>query len=373
MDHSRGLIAVVEADLECHDSDCPDCGAPSSDLPPVRAFSVGQVPLRRCYRCGRRHTCEPSPRTVRICAACRLPHLEASDESTPCAACRSGESALQAADPLLAAATEGEVTAALTESWRLLGSARTSAYLGRLLREVAARIDGAPQDGRVILVDQTAVHSLALPSGTVLLSVGAVGAVEDEAELAFVLGHELAHTGSGDVSTALVRLSLRGLVGGRGAPSDTAWREAASDLIRLGYGDPREHEADRAALAALVELGYDPQAPLRFLGRLRERTDRGDPDVAELALAHPPPAQRLQSLEKQRNLQFRAATEVRVDREVFRRAAGHSILAHELAPVRPFDPTPADARLVSRLVSSRLFWTLTGVALLVLVVLLSIL
>jgi len=372
MDHTRGLSATVNSEFESRASDCPDCGAATAGLPPVRTFSLGPVPLRRCHRCGCRRTCESTPRQVRICAGCRLPHLDETDhDSVPCSDCRSGEAALESPDALLAAATEGEVRRALAVSWELLGSAHVSSYLNRLLREVAGRIDGAPTDGQVVLVGQTAVRSLALPSGTVILSVGAMGALEDEAELAFVLGHELAHVGSGDASTALVRLSLRGLAERHDTTSDMAWTEAAQDLIRLGYGDPREHAADRAALHAVVELGYDPEAALRYLGRLRERTDRGDPDVAELALAHPPPALREQRVDTLRSLQFCGPAELRVDREVFRRAAGHSIMAGELVPVHPFDDPTSGTSLSGRLASSRRFWMLIGLLVLALVVVLA--
>jgi predicted Zn-dependent protease len=307
---------------------------------------------------------------LRICAGCELPHLDGTDANDRCEACRSPDAALDPPDAALAAATEVEVGHAMAESWELVGSARATGYFCRVLREVAGRIDGAPADGQVVLVRDRAIRSLALPSGTVLLSVGTLEALEDEAELAFVLGHELAHVAAGDGARALVTLSLRGPDPGHGEDPRALWSNAAQDLIRLGYGDRREYGADAAAWAETAALGYDPQAAVRYLSRVRERTDRGDPELSDLALAHPPPALRIRRLEALRSLHDSAPDTARVDREVFRRAAGHSVLRTELEPVRPFDGPDGGRGLFARLRASKLFWVLSGLLLLVLLALL---
>jgi len=370
MDHARGLIAATGIEVEVHTSDCPECGASSAGIPPVATSLLDGVPLRRCLRCGCRCTCEPAPRRVLQCSDCRLPFLDGPDETERCAGCDSGEFAVEPPDASLASATEAEVRLALADSWPFVGSDGTTAYLRRVLREVAGRIPDAPDDGRVVLVREPSIRTLALPSGTVLLSLGALEWLEDEAELAFVLGHELAHVGAGDAGEALVRIGLRDLVLAGHGQQGPDWSDAALDLIRLGHGDRAEYAADASAIAAMESLGYETQSAVRYLRRLRERTDRGDGEVAELALAHPPATDRLKRVEGLQSLRARSAGAGRVDREVFRRIAGHTALASGLAPVRPFDrPTPSN-RVVVRWGGLRTLWLLAGLLAIVLLALL---
>jgi predicted Zn-dependent protease len=374
MDHSRGLTETIDPQVASHAADCPDCGAPSTVLPSVTSSLLGPVPMRRCFRCGLRRTCEPVPRKVRICALCRLPHLDGDDSDERCAGCRSGEFALEAPEPAMAAATEAEVRRALVSEWGFVGAERTSRYLDRVLQEIAATLPDAPESGRVVLVRETAIHSLALPSGTVILTVGGLAAIEDGAELAFVLAHELAHAASGDAAAALVRTGLRILADAEHDRPERAWSRAALDLIRLGHGDRAEHEADAAAIGAMAAQGYDTAAAVRYLERLHERTGRGEPELAELALAHPPAADRLRRVDRLRSVSLRAAFADRVDREVFRRVAGHSALASDLVPVKPFDEDIDPRRVVIRFGGGPFaLWVTAGLVALAILVLLYVL
>jgi hypothetical protein len=363
MDHTRGVTGTAERQVAHRATDCPDCGNPSPRLPPVSTPLLGSVSLRRCLRCGRRYTCEPKPRRLRVCPRCRLPHLGGNDADGRCAGCLAGDVAVGSPDGSLPRAAEGELQARLASEWEFVGAEPTQRYLETVLREVAERIPDSPVGGRVLLVPEGAVHSLALPSGTVILSVGALAAIEDGAELAFVLGHELAHVAAGDAAATLVRIGLQELMSEAEEDRERAWSHAAIDLIRLGHGDRAEHEADATALSAMVLLGYDPAAAARYLERLRVRTERGEVEVADDALAHPPAADRSRRIEGLRSVSLRAALADRVDREVFRRVAGHSVLGKGLQKVRPFGADDEPRRVVIRVrPRAALVWVAVGLA-----------
>jgi predicted Zn-dependent protease len=280
-----------------------------------------------------------SCRTLRHCPGCDLPFLaESGTTDDHCEDCAAGRFEIEGSD--LAAATEAEVRSALAESWSFVGAPRTSAYLEYVAREVARGIDNAPLNARVFLFRERRLRSLALPSGVVLLSEGVLDALEDEAELAFVLAHDLAHAATSDTARPLVGLGLRALAEGSGDGS-SAWVRATLDLIRLGHGDGREHDADARAVRAMASCGYDPSSAMRYLRRVGDRCAAGDEPFAEMALAHPPAAARLQRLESQWTRPGEVAE--RVNREVFRRMAGQRALAEELVPVQPFDTAESGA------------------------------
>ncbi len=190
-----------------------------------------------------------------------------------------------------------------------------------MARQIAARVHGAPERPRVVLVEASEHRTLALPSGTLVVSTGLLAFLEDEAELAFVLGHEIAHAASGEAAVRLVRLGFQATARERGASDGLCWSDAALDLVRLGYGRRRERDADACALEAMLALEFEPQSACRYLRRLHEAIERGDDDAAETEVAHPTPVDRIRRIERILYARVADATEVpRVNREVFRRA-----------------------------------------------------
>ncbi len=315
---------------------CPRCAEPVALLPTVEASALGGIRVRRCTRCGTRSTSTTPSRLVFSCEACGL--LFETGNLLPrtgqvCPDCAEGRPPVGLPDSLVVRATENEVRAALAVRWRFVTSAPLAAYLERLTRQVARRVEGAPAASRVLLVDDPALRTLALPSGTLLVSVGTLSFLEDESELIFVLGHELAHAASGDAAVRLVRLGFDAVARRHEAPSPEAWAEAALDLVRLGYGRKRERDADARALSALLALDYDPESVFRALRRLQGAMERADTRFADLAVSHPPPADRLRRLERAAWGQVPEGKILRVNREVFRRAAGRDVLSAKLSRV----------------------------------------
>lgn len=299
-------------------------------MPAVPAAALGGLLIRRCLRCGSRSA---QGHAVFSCETCGLPFvadplLPRSDQR--CEDCREGQVPADLPDPALASATEAEVLAALSDLWRFVASERTSAYLDRIARHVATRVEGAPPV-HVRITDDARLRTLALPSGTLLVSRGTVAGLQDEAELAFVLGHEVAHAASGDAAVRLVRLGFHAVAHGRERASRASWGEAVLDLLRLGYGKPRERDADARAFEAVLALGYDPASVFRYLGRVHERIAAGDAEVADLAASHPPPRGRMQHLERAYYGRVQSTRALQVNREVFRRAAGAEALRELMA------------------------------------------
>lgn len=312
------------------DPGCPRCQEPLPPLPSVEAKALGGVRVRRCTRCGTRSTESTPARLVFSCETCGL--LFETGDLLPkteqvCPECAEGKPPAALPDALVVRATENEVRAALASRWRFVGSSALSTYLERLTRQLARLVEGAPAAARVHLVDDPGQRTLALPSGALLVSLGTLRFLEDEAELVFVLGHELAHAASGDAAVRLVRLGFDAVARGHEGPTPEAWSEAALDLVRLGYGRKRERDADARALEVVLALDYDPEAVFRYLRRLKSAMESADARVAELAVSHPSPTDRLRRLERSLWGRIPDAKILRLNREVFRRAAGSQVLA----------------------------------------------
>jgi predicted Zn-dependent protease len=271
---------------------------------------------------------------VFTCETCGLPFLAEAilpHGGRRCSPCTSGLVPPEIPDREVAAAAENEVRAALATHWRFVTSSTAQPYLDRIAKHVGSRIPGAPASSRVVLIETPEHRTLALPSGTLLLSTGLLAFLEDEAELAFVLGHEIAHAASGEAAVRLVRLGFQATARERHATDGLCWSDAAVDLARLGYGRTREHDADASALAAMLDLEYEPQSACRYLQRLHASVIRGDGGVAETEVAHPTPKDRLRRIERTLGARVGATSDVpRVNREVFRRALTPATFAASL-------------------------------------------
>jgi predicted Zn-dependent protease len=265
----------------------------------------------------------PGLRIVLTCETCGLPFLAGTllpHGEQRCDECRSGSLPPDLPDREISAAAENEVRAALATRWRFVTSSLAQAYVDRIARQVADRIEGAPRHVRAVFIDAQEHRTLALPSGTLLISTGLLASLRDEAELAFILGHEIAHAASGEVAVRLVRLGFNATARERGDSDGLCWSDAAVDVVRLGYGRRRERDADARALEAMLALDYEPQSALHYLQRTADAAEQRDPVVAELAVAHPPAADRMRRLERSLYGRVGGSEARRVNREVFRRA-----------------------------------------------------
>ena len=355
------ILTGAERSEEAHDelaaldaSRCPRCGSDWQGQSSVRSLLLRGMELRRCPSCGVRFAIDAiPPREIATCDVSGLPFFvdELLPDQPPISpGIRSGRLPEAFTDPDVIAATELEVRRALNLRWNFVTENKLASYLDRILHAVALRIPGAPDDGNVIIVDDQNMRTLALPSGTVLISLGTLAALEDEAELAFVLAHEMAHVADGDAGSRLVWLSMEGLSKENDVDGVGPWAAAAHELIRLGHGSVRELEADRRALEAILELDYDPDSALNVLTRLESRIRRGSERCAEIAAAHPPPTRRIQALRRQLTEWSRNDSAPKVNRAVYRQAAGHTVLRErmEAAPglsfeepaERPVEPVP---------------------------------
>jgi len=174
-------------------------------------------------------------------------------------------------------------------------------YLGRVAAKLS-RLDagsGGPVIKFVVLRDPT-LAAFAMPEGRVFVHTGLLSRLENEAQLATILGHELTHvydrhfiafTRDSDSTKVLNR--LREMVASLGTPP-TAIQDSrdqyvgaavlsrtANAILGLGlkitaisafngYGREFERQADVAGMAALVQAGYDPKESLKLFRLLRD-------------------------------------------------------------------------------------------------------
>jgi predicted Zn-dependent protease len=150
------------------------------------------------------------------------------------------------------------------------------------------------------IVDSSEINAFALPGGYVYLTRGLLAALNSEAELASVIGHEISHITLHHGAKMMVRsigsqiLSLGGIIA---SPKNAGkWLMISSSLfqqINMGYGRSAELDADAQGMMNSVDAGYKPLAMLKFLKNLRNQEIMSGQSYHGFQASHPDTRERI--------------------------------------------------------------------------------
>ncbi len=187
---------------------------------------------------------------------------------------------------------------------------RLQRYVNRVGRWVAAHSERADLPWTFGVIQNETINAFAMPGGTVVISYGLLKRLQNESELAGVLGHEIAHVVQkhqlkaiqggawGDIAGTLGKEALDRTRVGR--QTGGAFSGPAAELIKNGFflkplDRSLEYEADRMGVVIAARAGYDPYGYVAVLQMLAQTKPE---DEAGILATHPSPTERLAELEK---------------------------------------------------------------------------
>jgi predicted Zn-dependent protease len=183
------------------------------------------------------------------------------------------------------------------------------------------------------------VNAFALPGGQIFITTEMLAFLQSEAELAAILGHEMAHV---DQRHCIEQFQAQIALEHLGIEQAAKLAETPRQLLAAGYRKYQELEADAAGLRLAVAAGYDPEAVVLPFERLRRRFEEAElstyqEPVSEvggsLATAlgsyfetHPPTAERISRLRQliAQQRPWRETTKYYVGAENYRRRIARS-------------------------------------------------
>lgn len=170
-----------------------------------------------------------------------------------------------------------------------------------------AAASGARFDWEFVVLDnKEVVNAFCLPGGKIAVYTGIIPVAANDAGLAAVLGHEVAHAtlkhGAERMSQALVvnlgieaaSISLKNnkqrdlILGAMGV--------GAQFGIMLPYGRSHESEADKIGLKYMAKAGFDPKEAIFLWERMAKLSGSRPPEILS---THPDPENRARELEKE--------------------------------------------------------------------------
>ncbi|HKQ78678.1 MAG TPA: M48 family metallopeptidase [Blastocatellia bacterium] len=172
-------------------------------------------------------------------------------------------------------------------------------FVNRVGQNIVLRSD-AKVPFTIKVIDSDEINAFALPGGHLYINRGVVEAADNEAELAGVIAHEIAHVtarhgveqaSKGQLANyASIPLIFLGGWGGY------AVRQAAGLAIPLGFlkfSRGAEKEADRLGAQYMWASGYDPHAMITFFEKLEAKVKKKPGAIAKVFSTHPMTSDRI--------------------------------------------------------------------------------
>ena len=215
----------------------------------------------------------------------------------------------------------------------VVADAQANAYVTQIGRKLVATLTPAdvvfpdmPFSFQV--VNAVYVNAYAFPDGTVAITRGMLAELENEAQLAAVLGHEIAHVNCGHTASAMSKSMVYGalLAGAQGylTHRESQYTELAGlagqnggAVVLASYSRDQERQADQGGMQYMVRAGYDPRGMVD-LTRLLVRLGNANPSALEQLFAtHPMSAERLQAAEARAGGEYAGRNAGVVNQEAF--------------------------------------------------------
>jgi beta-barrel assembly-enhancing protease len=193
----------------------------------------------------------------------------------------------------------------IEQSVKLIQDPVVNEYVNRIGQNLVRNSD-AKVPFTIKVIDSDEVNAFALPGGFFYVNSGLILAADEEAELAGVMAHEIAHVAARHATRQMTRgnwaniatLPLIFIGGGIGY----AARSAAGIAVPLGFmsfSRGFEAEADYLGMQYMYASGYDPQAEIAFFEKLQAQEKKKPGTLAKAFASHPQTPDRIALLQKE--------------------------------------------------------------------------
>ncbi|HKX26204.1 MAG TPA: M48 family metallopeptidase [Blastocatellia bacterium] len=156
----------------------------------------------------------------------------------------------------------------------------------------------------VKIINSSELSAFSLPGGYIYVNRGMLDAVDDEAELAAVLAHEIAHVAARHgaeqasratlISWLTLPLSFLGSFGG--SIDRTVGLAVPKSFLKFSRGS--EREADQLAVQYLWKTGYDPRAMITFFEKVKSQEKNAPGTLKKIFRSHSMNEKRLKDMQE---------------------------------------------------------------------------
>lgn len=191
-----------------------------------------------------------------------------------------------------------ELSIEVDKEFTIYRNAEVTAYVQSVGDKVVRVCDRRDIEYHFAVIEKDELNAFAMPGGYIYIYTGLMKDLDDEAQLAAVLAHEVGHVTARHSTERLTAIYgyqlLASLVLG---DNPNFWAGLVADIFSttgmLAYSRKNEYEADRLGATYANAAGYDPGGMTDLLGKLAAMQQREPSKLEELLTTHPPTSERL--------------------------------------------------------------------------------
>lgn len=208
-----------------------------------------------------------------------------------------------------------EIAGNLLGAAPLVKDAALQKYVNSVGRWVASQSERPDLPWRFGVIESDDLNAFAAPGGYIMLTKGLYRKLSNEAQLAGVLGHEIAHIVEKHQLRVLQKQQLLNI--GAGFLSDKYAKDnqlvskaigSGAEISARSLDKTAEYEADRLGLSYATRAGYEPYGLADVLQTIGQ-TNKEDNSIALLFKTHPHPDERLAALSDAAGIRLDAVKE----------------------------------------------------------------
>jgi beta-barrel assembly-enhancing protease len=178
-------------------------------------------------------------------------------------------------------------------------------YVNRIGQNLVRNSD-AKVPFTIKVVDSDEINAFALPGGFFYVNSGLILAADEEAELAGVMAHEIAHVAARHATRQMTRAQIANFAsiplifvgGGLGYALQSA-ASLALPMSFLKFSRGFEAEADYLGLQYMYAAGYDPQAFIAFFEKVQAKEKKKPGTISKAFSTHPQTPDRIEASQKE--------------------------------------------------------------------------
>ena len=195
----------------------------------------------------------------------------------------------------------------IEHSVKLISDPVVTEYVNRVGQNLVRNSD-SKVPFTIKVIDTNEINAFALPGGFFYVNSGLILAADNEAELAGVMAHEIAHVAACHVAREQTRSNIVNLASIPLVFVPGGWAVYEATQVAMGIGVPLtfmkfsrnfETEADFLGMEYMYKTGYDPQSFISFFEKIEAQEKKKPGTLAKAFSSHPMTPDRVSAAQKE--------------------------------------------------------------------------
>ncbi len=181
---------------------------------------------------------------------------------------------------------------------KLLNNAEVQNYVNKIGQKIAKVCDRKDVKYKFKVLDSDEINAFACPGGYIYIYSGLLKIMDNEAQLAAVLGHEIGHVVARHSIQRLqiiygYNILMEFALADKMSNTARQMVDAATGLILQGYGRENEYDADEYGILYEKKAGYNPEGMIQLFEKFKTLEGKPPTYFDKLLASHPPAKDRI--------------------------------------------------------------------------------